>query len=262
MKVEVLGTVASVSEFIKLLDSNDYAFFNYIFRGHSNEQWGLIPKLFRNEYAGTNYHHKTVKTFELMIMDEFKQRAYPYLTDFGISSYTDYMKILYIAQHHGLPTRLLDFSTNPLIALYFACLGKENSNKYGAVWFAIKEQFLVKQNIYEEVNKYFASGYLDDDPLQFEKPVCLETEFLITRMTNQASTFLIWGNNPKSLLEYTEFQLYKIMIDHYSKERILNELEKLDIHKASVFSGLDKLGEFVDEKYRKQIKRFLPPINM
>lgn len=77
-----------------------------MYRGHSSEQYLLQPSIFRKERLEN----------EAVLFQELK-RISP--SDFP-SSNSDIENLIKM-QHYGLPTRLLDFSLNPLVALYFAC---------------------------------------------------------------------------------------------------------------------------------------------
>ncbi len=64
------------------------------------------------------------------MLDQFKVRGMPYLTARPENDW----EWLALGQHYGLPTRLLDWTRNPLVALYFACVAE--AEKDGAVYFA------------------------------------------------------------------------------------------------------------------------------
>jgi len=92
-----------------------------LFRGQSSD-YQLIPKLGRIASGGD------LQKKELSMITEIKRRT----NNFSISHFDEF-DILVYGQHYGLATRLLDWTTNPLVALWFACMNeniKTNSFVY------------------------------------------------------------------------------------------------------------------------------------
>lgn len=103
----VQGTISSITE---LLRENANHYNGVWFRGHSNYNFKLLPSIFRQGSKFNTVLHEN-KMFE-----EFKRR-YP---DQSVNHKTTF-EWLTLMQHYGLPTRLLDWSTNLLVSLYFCC---------------------------------------------------------------------------------------------------------------------------------------------
>src|SRR5262245_34900329 len=92
----------------------------WIFRGQREADWDLIPKIDRMEFK--NYR-KLVRDprwrrlkHEDRLLTDFMKGARPYV---GIAP-RNLWEWLAVAQHHGLATRLLDWTANPMAALFFA----------------------------------------------------------------------------------------------------------------------------------------------
>src|SRR5271166_6025446 len=100
-----------------------------IFRGQP-QQWPLLPTLFRDKPIDAVRRLGDFKSLETKVLNLFKSRADPFLTVVPKSEF-DW---IVLAQHHGCPTRSLDWTENPLVALFFA---SETDYKIDGILWAI-----------------------------------------------------------------------------------------------------------------------------
>lgn len=111
-KITSLSEYLEVINVIKSTSSKNES--DLIFRGMTDYSWELLPSIARQTLVHEPTEHKMVNELMLLYPEEFS----------NISSNFD---LLAKMQHYGLPTRLLDFTTNPLVALFFACIGSKNN---------------------------------------------------------------------------------------------------------------------------------------
>lgn len=117
--------INSVSEFIEKIVQLDKEEGTEIFyRGHADRDWELLPSIFRTP-NGVEKEHLLFRDMVAHEPQSFSE----------CKSTLDYLVQM---QHYGLPTRLLDVTANPLVALYFACEQVENDVSAG-VWAGSEE---------------------------------------------------------------------------------------------------------------------------
>ncbi|EHF4967117.1 FRG domain-containing protein [Enterobacter cloacae complex sp. IR53043] len=116
--MELLPKIESVTSFLRYIYEQTSPKHIRCYRGQSNTQWGMRPSVMRG-----------------LRTDAEKQIFSELMVESPIEFNDDRLMFdkLVRAQHYGLPTRLLDVSLNPLVALYFACNEETQHNANGVV---------------------------------------------------------------------------------------------------------------------------------
>ncbi len=189
---------------------------SFRFRGQADKTWKIKPSIYR--YSGFYRYQTTL--YEKEILGAKPPNVNPPLT------HTNYgLEWLMVCQHYEIPTRLVDWSTDILSALFFACYGHGEMTKDGSL-------YICKQSDYPLYSKY------DESLANNQELAFVSTYVMNPRMRNQSGCFMMWGHSPKDdstetydLEEYQEqegksFFLEKLNIPSESKHKILKELEE------------------------------------
>ncbi|MGN1344123.1 MAG: FRG domain-containing protein, partial [Traorella sp.] len=135
---------------------------NFVYRGVSDAAFGLETKL--NRVCSHDL------TLERSLIRNFKKYAY---AEGGNSK--SFWETISLAQHHGLPTRLLDWSYSPLVAAHFATENIEEYDKDGVIWCVnftkINEKLppILKQLLQQEKSNSFTISMLDEYAKNFDE---------------------------------------------------------------------------------------------
>lgn len=218
--------ISSLTEYLNVIDHLSVRYF----RGVTKEEYKLIPSIAR-DWRGIDFTN-----YEKVYFDKFKNEARPYLTS-SLSNESQW-EWLMIAQHYGMPTRLLDWTTNPLVALYFAC-EKDHENN-GKIYRGSELLTL-------DYQKY-------TDPFNIPRDGFINPPHISARISAQSALFSV-SQNPVKPLKVSE-QYKNIIILADKKESILEDLDRFGINSATLFPGLEGVAKKIAFEY-SGIKRLV-----
>lgn len=207
----------------------------YLFRGHADLNWELEPAIDRSDFSGLQGKLER-DAHERLAFNEFKRLALPHLR----SRPTNDWEFLALARHHGAPTRLLDWTENPLAALFFAVEPARPTDS--AVW------CYTYIEIDESVNVERTP-----DPLSVKRIVLFRPPHVHPRIWTQSGMFTVHPTDFKSLNDpWGVLRLTRVCIPAAARARLRLELQRLGVHRASLFPDLDGVGQHVYELWRNE----------
>ena len=188
-----------------------------IFRGVKEAHLELKPRIGWWPIRSKANREKT----ELRLLGLFKERAVLYL-DFIPRNDWDWLAL---ASHHGLPTRLLDWSWNPLVAAYFAV--REESKEDSVIY------------AYRSGTKMLNTDKIGK-PLEYRKKIGRFIPSHVTRRIEaQAAIFTL---HPDPEIPFKSKEIEKLIIKNGYRKKLKKEIYIYGIHQASLFPDLDGLS--------------------
>ncbi|MFM0157746.1 FRG domain-containing protein [Paraburkholderia sediminicola] len=234
---------------------------NFIYRGHANAEWNLESSLER--VIGSNWSSNNAKRFEDYSISQFQSKFHLY--DRENVEPASKLAWLSVMQHYGVPTRLIDFTESPYIALYFALEAYSPQSKADFAIFSIDYSAIMERSIGHIGSK--DSGFretretahakqdtiFDEVVDRFAYPIAWVTEpkQLNVRLDRQAGCFLLSGDKGiriKDILEaqaYDGVPLYKFRIASSLYEPIFALLRKMNVTSKSLYGDLDGLARSI-----------------
>jgi len=225
----------------------------YVYRGLSHATYLLETSLMRlgGPYARLEKH----------LIRNFKKYAYKRKTSDSIWDW------LAIAQHHGLPTRMMDWTYSPYIALHYATINLDHFNVDGAVWCVDYVELAkllpnkLKVVLSDEGSNVFTADMLDSvinslkafDEIDSQPFIIfLEPPSLDERIVNQFALFSLISDPEYLMNDYLEKHpgLYKkIIVPAELKWEIRDKLDQANITERVLFPGLDGLSMWLKRHY-------------
>lgn len=266
-----IGSIRTLFEKLEdeLEDDMDYHIF---YRGQSDKSFGLIPSIYREKFLIQN-ENRIFRDIIAQSPADFKGCT---------STFEKLVKM----QHYSLPTRLLDITTNPLVALYFAC---ENDAVDGKLFrFEVQTSDIkyfdsdavsVVSNIakrpidfsIEDLRELDRKEFNSEEEIQYllheikyEKPhfqnvidskdiervFCVKPMFDNPRIIRQSGAFFLYGiNGNKSKPAQLNFRYKMYIINKAQKQKIRKQLEALGIDKSTLFPEVEHVAEHIKDKY-------------
>lgn len=249
--------INSLDEYIKIVSEYDRGM---LFRGVSNAEFEPIPSIGRingKDQIGKALCH------EYCMLTNFREKSASFIDSPNIT------KLAVLAQHHGLPTRLLDWTSSPLVALFFAV--RSNYDRDSLVYAYFTQNFEFEQKI--NYDKYIYScntdmteefrASTDKNILNDRTRVLLEyQDYVIRKLGNIVYQFpptcvsdrmhaqsSIFTFHPSPFSPLRDGIQATITIPKDIKKRLYMNLEILGIHEFSMFPGLDGLCQWLRQVF-------------
>lgn len=244
--------VNSVEAFLSALSSIVAPDEDHWFRGLSSDGWDLSGSVFRTPSLQAN---------EKVLLKRFIQEARRYIADVP-ATHWDWV---FLAQHHQVPTRLLDWSENPLVALFFAAQDHLDipadpaTARDGRVW-------TLKPTVLNEKGGFSFTSPRDIPLFGFDKeldeydpfdgsghrrpPVAGLASRNFSRINAQWGTFTV-TNSPEALdlLPDNDEFLEAFVVPVADKSHIRQQLQVLGLEDRTIYPDLFRLGKRLSEVF-------------
>ncbi len=237
-------TITNIQQLIEALDEDFGTYEGAIwYRGQAEEDWSLKPSYIRLNNPMP----------ETTLIKKFKQSASMLLEKEPKNSF-DW---LFLMQHHGVPTRLLDWSESPLVALYFAvCNYDKHQNKNAVVWSLKPCALNHNANIHDAGEEFFIPSFEDEElinykvetlagqPRQKYPPIATIATRNNARIQAQLGVFTIHQLEPVGIEEIgDQLHVNKYIIPDECRAIIYKQLDLLGFSKFTMFPELASIGE-------------------
>jgi hypothetical protein len=204
----------------------------FLFRGQREDR-PLLPKIARD---GRNTMGEQLLRIESQMMEEFKRQCRPYLTIDPLNEW-DWLAL---AQHHGMATRVLDWTENPLAALWFAVRKPPGESKEGVLWVLKAKSFgIAKANIEDpykcEITKIFRPNHITP------KIAAQAGWFTAHRYQSEEKSFVPLEKNKKYILH-----LKRLTIPPGAFRELRVQLNQVGINNAVMFPEMTGLCNHIE----------------
>lgn len=278
---KILGVADSVETFLQLLwGSPAKGLTETFFRGHSDARYELTPSLLckweNGDWEFLPSEDRLCKELLIAHHDEFQGDQYSF-------------DRLVRMQHYGLPTRLLDISGNPLVALFFACScrpaqldtdgeviifqvssgGVKNydsdtvsclsnlSNltyaQENAIDLSVDEETFNGRIVARKLLHHIKSekGFFEPRivPDDLGSIVCVRARRTNTRIKSQSGAFLLFGHEP-ALPDSGQEAIEISRVTIKNKTHILSQLDRININATTVYPSIDQTAVHLRDQYR------------
>lgn len=255
--------LSSWDHFVAVVSHLEYgpiATFPYLYRGQSQSIWTLEPSLIREL-------PRTIAESEAEQIEEdcrrlFAERVHLHIPAEGVPKANEQLDWWALMQHHGSPSRLLDWTSSIYVAAYFSVVDDWDSD--GAIWLfhpkTLIDQLIGDLSLLSRAKTIF--GRLTGHPSEFESFALFRPAKPSHRMVVQQGYFLYHRKLLVNIADTIDIRLAgvhasggeevyrKIVIPRELKPLILRHLRVMNITAAALFSGVDGLGFSVRELAR------------
>ena len=256
VREEIVGSWEEFVQHASIRDIGNPIYPTFIYRGQTDDSWPLSPSLARQAINARLSTQQTI-ALELAALRQFQELAHLYLPPSTIPPEGDLGAWWMLMQHYGVPTRVLDWTESPFVALYFAVQG--TLARPGVVW-------LIHPGTTIEHLQKMHEGYKPPSTTEDWKPFSepdakpllyfLKRRTMTDRMSSQQMQTTI---SPQVLADHGQIvadalpdrkqieQFTRLIIPAERKPEFLRRLRGMNVTARALFPGIDGLGKSAAE---------------
>jgi hypothetical protein len=267
------NTIDSWGALLGALDAIVQFMPNCVYRGQGDYDWRLVPSI--NRYVSNSSAAVAARVEEISIR-KFMAEAHAHLPPtslprdpYGLDVFDNYVQWLALMQHHGAPTRLLDWSYSPYVALYFAVTSEPAHDAAlwyfdgDANWMAIAARLQVPTDAtfdYQVLPAARLTRPEDAEPFLFSAIMKMRSAREIAQQG--AFTFCdhLLADHQEALVRQLPQRCGKIRIPAALKHEFWARLRKMNITPSALFPGVDGVCLAIREELARLAPTPSPPV--
>jgi FRG domain len=219
---------------------------------------------------------RTLRTSELsqrerLLIDTFRSYASAHQT-IGESDWD----VLIVGQHYRLPTRLLDWTSNPYVALYFATENDGDLRRDGEVWCAHRQesnkllpdslrslmQTQAGYQLFHARTMVSAFPTLSEFDKQDDSLLWVEPPSIDHRVINQYAFFSVMPRVESSTSDWLSKHpttYWRVKVPANLKHEVRARLDRMNITRRTIYPGLESVAIWLRDSYAGRVARYFKP---
>lgn len=250
--IELLHQINNISNYrVNVFYRGESKKFTSPIRSKIGRHWELFKDTFGVEFKtdkeilNIEKAKRSLEIHEKNLFNHFKHFGSPELVNLGVNLSDDW-EVLAIARHYGLDTRFIDFTRNPLVALFFAV--NDDLQEDGYFYCLVETQ----NNKFPLLTHNMKSADKFSSPFELEEKWVIYQPSTISERIRAQNGYFVVQSDPK--IEFQDNNLNTFIIDKEEKTDILNQLDIMGINEMTLFPGLGGVSSHLNNEIINQIK--------